>query len=207
MSSQMLILVEVSARHIHLSEPHCVEIFGKGYELKKIKDLSQPGLFACQETVDIQIGQETLKEIRVVGPLRSQTQIEISRTDAHHLKTDAPLRLSGDLEDSQGCAVIGPQGVANLKEGLITAKRHLHLNPEEAQKLNLKNGQEISIKIKGERELIFHKVTTRVDPSYKAAVHLDTDEGNAAGIKGRGEGEIKTSLRGGRPKAADEAIS
>ncbi|MFA4880024.1 MAG: phosphate propanoyltransferase [Candidatus Doudnabacteria bacterium] len=188
MSSQ--ILVEVSARHIHLSKPHCAEIFGKSYELKKIKDLSQPGLFACQETVDIQIGQEILKEVRVVGPFRSRTQIEISRTDAHHLKIDAPLRLSGDLEDSQGCAVIGPQGVVNLKEGLIIAKRHLHLDPEEAQKLNLKNGQEISIKIKGKRELIFHKVTTRVDSNYKAVVHLDTDEGNAAGISGGGEGEI-----------------
>jgi len=186
----MLILVEVSARHIHLFKPHCAEIFGKGYKLKKIKDLSQPGLFACQETVDIQIGQKTLKEVRVVGPLRSETQIEISRTDAHHLKIDAPLRLSGDLENSQGCAVIGPQGVVNLKEGLIIAKRHLHLDPEEAQKLNLKNGQEISIKVKGGRELIFHKIITRVDPNYKAAVHLDTDEGNAAGIEKRGEGEI-----------------
>lgn len=189
MNSQKF-LVEISAHHIHLSKTDCAEIFGKGYELKKIKDLSQPGLFACQETVDIQIGQETLKEVRVVGPLRSETQIEVSRTDAHHLKIDAPLRLSGDLEGSQGCAVIGPQGVVNLKEGLIIAKRHLHLNPEEAQKLNLKHGQEISIKIRGERALTFHKVITRVDPSYKAAVHLDTDEGNAAGISGGGEGEI-----------------
>lgn len=184
------ILVEISARHIHLSKEDKNKIFGAQFELKKIKDLSQPGLFACQETVDIQIGQEILKEIRVVGPLRSETQIEISRTDAHRLKIDAPLRLSGDLENSQGCAVIGPQGMVNLKEGLIIAKRHLHLDPEEAQKLNLKHGQEISIKIKGERELIFHKVITRMDPSYKTAVHLDTDEGNAAGIEKRGEGEI-----------------
>ncbi len=183
-------LVEISARHIHLSQSDCEKIFGKGYGLKKTKDLSQPGLFACQETVDIKLGPETLKKVRIVGPFRSQTQIEVSCTDTHYLKVNAPLRLSGDLKNSQGCTVIGPNGVINLKEGLIIAKRHIHLSPEEAQKLNLQHGQEISIKIKGKRALTFHNVITRVNPAYRAAVHLDTDEGNAAGIEGKGEGEI-----------------
>lgn len=184
------ILVEVSARHIHLSEEDKDKLFDAGYQLKKIKSLSQPALFACKEAVDIQIGERKLEKLRVVGPLRHRTQIEISETDARFLKVKVPLRLSGDIENSQGCTLIGPKGVVNLKEGLIIARRHLHLSSQEAQRLNLKQGQEVSVKILGERGVTFHQVITRVDPEYKAVVHLDTDEGNAAGIEGRGEGEI-----------------
>lgn len=184
------ILVEVSARHIHLSQEDCKKIFGQGYQLKKIKGLSQPDLFACQETVDIQVGENKLQNVRIVGPFRSQTQIEISRTDAYFLKAKVPLRLSGDLENSQGCTVIGPKGVLNLKEGLIIAKRHVHLSPQEAEKLNLKQGQGISVKIKGERGLVFNNLIVRIEPNYQTAMHLDTDEGNAAGTEGKGEGEI-----------------
>lgn len=184
------ILIELSARHIHLCQKDQEKLFGSHFKLKKLKDLSQPGLFASQETVDIQIGERKLKNVRVIGPSRPHTQIEVSKTDARFLHVKVPLRISGNIENSQGCTVIGPQGVVNLKEGLIVAKRHIHLSPKEAKKIKLKQGQEIAVKIEGERELIFHKVMTRIDPSYKAAVHLDTDEGNAAGIERKTEGEI-----------------
>lgn len=184
------ILVEVSARHIHLSPKHNKKLFGADFKLTSFKDLSQPGLFAAKETVDIQIGERKLKNIRVVGPLRNYTQIEISKTDARFLRTVVPLRLSGDIENSKGCTIIGPRGVVNLKEGLIVAKRHIHLSPKEAKKMNLKQGQEIAIKTEGARRLVLYRVVARIDPSYKAAVHIDTDEGNAAGIEGETEGEI-----------------
>jgi len=184
------ILIEISGRHIHLSQKDKNMLFGANYELTKLKDLSQPGLFACKETVDIQIDEKKLKNLRIIAPFRPQTQIEISQTDAYFLKIKAPLRLSGDIINSAGCTVIGPKGKINLEKGIIIAKRHLHLNRGEARKLNLKNNQEISIKIKGGRELTFHKVIARVDSDYKAAVHLDTDEGNAAGIVNQTYGEI-----------------
>ncbi|PIU01855.1 propanediol utilization protein [bacterium (Candidatus Torokbacteria) CG09_land_8_20_14_0_10_42_11] len=184
------ILVEISGRHVHLSEKDKTELFGADYVLTKLKDLSQPGLFACQETVEIQVGEKKLKKVRIIGPPRAQTQIEISQTDGYFLKIEAPLRLSGDLADSPECKIIGPKGEVNLKEGLIIAKRHLHLSPEEARGFNLKNNQEISLKIDGERGLTFHKIIARVSPDYKAAVHLDTDEGNAAGIVNKTYGEI-----------------
>lgn len=184
------ILVEISARHIHLSLEDKNKLLGTELVLRKIKDLSQPGLFACAETVDLQIGEKKLEKVRIIGPLRPRTQIEISQTDARFLKIKVPFRISGDTENSQGCTIIGPKGVVNLREGLIIARRHLHLAPAEALKFGLKNGQEVSLKIDGERSLTFHKVITRIGSDYQAAAHLDTDEGNAAGVEARGEGEI-----------------
>ena len=184
------ILVEVSARHCHLAKQDLEELFGAGYELKKIKQLSQPSDFACEEIVTIQAGEKKLEKVRVIGPLRKQTQVEISKTDAFSLGVSPPIRLSGDLSDSAGITIIGPKGEVELKEGLIIAKRHLHCATEEAKKLKLKTGDIISVKIESERPVAFYDVLVRIGDNYKLCLHLDTDEGNAAGINKNGEGKI-----------------
>lgn len=184
------ILIEVSAHHIHLSEKDKDKLFGSGYELNKIKDLSQPGLFAYQETVDLKIDHQKLSHLRVIGPYRPQTQVEISQTESYILKTKIPLRISGDLNQSAGCKIIGPKGEIDLKEGLIIAKRHLHLSLAEAQALNLNENQLVSVEITGERALILKNVIVRISQEYRTALHLDTDEGNAAGIEKIGEGKL-----------------
>lgn len=182
--------VEVSARHVHICQKDLEALFGAGHELNKIKQLFQPSEFACQETVDIEINSNVLKNIRIVGPVREKTQVEISLTDAVNLKINPPVKLSGDLENSEAFSLIGPKGSVGLSEGLIIAKRHLHCGTEEAKKLGFKNNDKISVEISGERKIIFKEVVVRVKDNYKLCVHLDTDEGNAAGINKIGEGEI-----------------
>jgi len=202
----MKIPIEISARHIHLSKQDLEKLFGAGYELQKIKQLGQPSDFSCQETLDIlaglsaqadlpagQAGDKRIKEVRIVGPLREKTQIEISKTDAVYLGLNPPLRLSGDLEGSARIILEGPKGKLELEEGLILAQRHLHCATDEAKKLKLKNGDVISVEIEGERKLVFHNVAVRVADNYKLCLHLDTDEGNAAGINRAGEGFIINS--------------
>ena len=166
------------------------KLFGAGYELKKIKQLTQPSDFACQETIAIKSNSHILENIRIVGPLREQTQVEISRTDAIFLGVNPPLRLSGNLSGSGAIELVGPRGEVDLPEGLIVAQRHLHCATDEAKKLGLKTGDVISIKTKGERPIIFGKVSVRVRDDYKLCLHLYTDEGNAAGINKIGEGLI-----------------
>ena len=183
--------VEVSARHCHLSKADLEKLFGIGYELKKIKQLSQPSDFACAETVDIKFGSKEIKNIRVVGPVREQTQIEISKTDAILLGVNPPVKISGDLQGSAAAVLIGPKGEVALAEGLIIAKRHIHCATDEAKKYKLKPGDVISVKISGERPVIFENIVVRVRDDYKLSLQLDTDEGNAAGINKIGEGEIK----------------
>jgi len=183
-------LVEISARHIHLCSEDKDKLFGPDFKLTKLKSLSQPSLFACEETVDLKVGEKKIKNVRIIGPLRPYTQIEISKTDARFLKAPVPLRISGDIDHSQGCTLIGPAGVVNLGQGMIIAKRHLHLPEKEAKTLNLKQGQVISIRIAGKRGLIFKQVIVRVDQKFRAAVHIDTDEGNAAGIEDETKGKI-----------------
>ena len=184
------ISAEVSARHIHLSQKDLETLFGVGYELTKLKQLSQPSDFACEETVDIQVGSKKIEKMRIVGPLRSQTQVEISFTDAVGSGFMPPIRLSGNLESSEGVVLHGPVGKVELRKGLIVAQRHLHCATDEAKKMKLKTGDIVSVKIEGEREVIFKKVIVRVRDDYKLCLHLDTDEGNAAGINKIGEGEI-----------------
>ena len=190
MADKNKILVEVSNRHIHLSRKDVGSLFGIGYQLKEIKQLSQPGIFAAEEIVTLINGDKKLGRVRVIGPEREQTQIELSRTDANQLKLAVPLKESGDLETTPGIEVEGPQGKIVLENGVILAKRHLHASKEEAQELNLKDGELISIKIPGERGLVFNQIGVRVNPNYKLAVHLDRDEGNAAGIDKEIYGEI-----------------
>ena len=182
--------VEVSARHCHLSKEDLEKLFGVGYKLQNMKQLSQPSDFACQETVDIQVGLNKIEKVRVVGPLRAQTQVEISLTDAVGLKFMPPVRLSGNLKESAGVILYGPAGQVQLTEGLIVAKRHLHCATDEAKKYKLKAGDNVSVEIKGERPIVFENVAVRVRDNYKLCLHLDTDEGNAAGINKIGEGQI-----------------
>jgi len=184
------ILIEVSARHIHLCLEDQNKLFGPNFKLTKLKDLSQPNLFAAKEFVDIQIGEKKIEAVRVVGPLRPYTQIEISQTDARFLKAPVPLRISGDIKNSQGCTVIGPAGLVHLKQGMIIAKRHIHISLEQAKKLGLKQGHQASVQITGERGLLFEQVIIRADKNFRAAVHIDTDEGNAAGIDSKTKGKI-----------------
>lgn len=182
--------VEISARHVHLSKKDLEALFGIEYQLKEIRRLYQPSDFAAEESVDIKIGDKEIKGVRVVGPLREKTQIEISKTDAIMLGANPPIRLSGDLDNSSPVVLIGPKGKLELKEGLIIARRHIHCSPEEAKKSGLRHGQLVSVEIKGNRALSFHCVEVRVRDDYKLCLHLDTDEGNSAGINKIGEGII-----------------
>jgi len=182
--------VEISARHIHLSQKDLDALFGLSHELKKIKQLGQPSDFAAQETISIKNGSKILENIRVVGPLREKTQIELSGTDAFYLEINPPIRLSGDLKNSAGAVLIGPAGEAGLEEGIIVAQRHIHCATDEAKKFGLKNGEEVSVEIQGERPVTFHNVKIRLNDNYKLCLHLDTDEGNAAGINKTGQGLI-----------------
>lgn len=174
--------VEVSARHCHLSKQDLEKLFGAGYELEKIKQLSQPSDFACKETVNIQVGNKKFENVRIVGPLREQTQVEISLTDAVGSGVTPPIMLSGQLQNSSPVVITGPAGTIELSEGLIVAKRHLHCNGAQAAKLGLKNNAITSIRVEGARSVVFEKVVVRVRDNYELCLHLDTDEGNAAGI-------------------------
>jgi len=182
--------IEISARHIHLSQKDLEKLFGKGYQLKKLRKLSQANDFAAKETLDIKIGSKTIKKLRIVGPVRKETQIELSITDAFSLGTIIPLRLSGDIKGTPGAVLIKSKKKLKIKKGVIVAQRHLHCNLEEAKRLKLENKISVSVKIKGKRALVFHNVKIRIGKNYKLAVHLDTDEGNAAGIIKKGKGEI-----------------
>jgi putative phosphotransacetylase len=182
--------VEVSARHCHLCQKDLDALFGAGYELKKIKQLSQPSDFACDETVDIEFGSKKIERIRIVGPIREQTQIEISLTDATGSGISVPVRLSGELEESALVVVRGPKGVVELKDSLICALRHIHCATGDAAKLGLKNGAKVSVLVKSIRPVIFEDVVVRVSDNYELCMHIDTDEGNAAGINKIGEGVI-----------------
>lgn len=182
--------VEVSARHCHLSKEDLEKLFGAGYELEKIKQLSQPSDFACKETVDIQFGTKKIEKVRVVGPTRERTQVEMSITDSMGSGIMPGIRLSGDLDNTSPAVITGPKGTVSLSDGLIVALRHIHCATDEAAKFKLKNGQITAVRVKGARSAIFENVMVRVKDGYKLCLHLDTDEGNAAGINKIGEGEI-----------------
>lgn len=186
----MKFIVETSARHVHVTQEHLEILFGKGHQLTKKKDLSQPGQFACQERVTI---VEPKKEMTasILGPTRSASQVEISLTDARSIGINAPVRESGDIAGSGSCKLVGPCGEVELTEGVIAAKRHVHMTPEDAVKAGLKDKDMVSVKIEtGDRSLEFGDVVVRVSPSYALAMHIDTDEANAAACSGQVYGEI-----------------
>jgi putative phosphotransacetylase len=184
------IKIEISARHIHISEKDFEKLFGKHEKLNPLKKLSQPGEFASDKTVDLINKDKKILNVRILGPFRKNSQAEISMTDAYSLRLSPlpKIRVSGDLADTTQILVMGKKG--SVKIPCIIAKRHLHVSEKEAKDLKLKNNQKISVKISGERGVTFHNITTRISNDYKAAVHLDTDEGNAAGISGKIFGEI-----------------
>ncbi len=175
--------VAISARHMHITQETLEELFGKGYQLTEKKPLSQPGQFAANETVNIVGPKNTIERVRILGPVRSKNQIEISRTDEFFLGIDAPIRESGKVVNSPGCVVVGPKGKVTLNEGVICAWRHIHMTPEDAALFQVKDRDIVEIKIEnGERSLTFGNVLIRVSPKYKLEMHIDTDEGNAAEI-------------------------
>lgn len=180
------IKVEISARHVHLSQNDLDVLFGNGYELTFFKELSQPGQFAANEKVDVVSDSGEFKGVRILGPVRPESQVEISATDARFLKIQAPLRLSGDIKGSASVKLVGPKGEVVLKEGVIIAKRHFHCTPETANELGLSNGSNIKIKVgdDGVRGLIFDNVEVRVSDKFSDAIHVDTDEGNAFSLGG-----------------------
>jgi putative phosphotransacetylase len=182
--------VEVSARHLHITQSDLEVLFGEGYHLEKIKSLSQPGEFASSALIKIVGPKRELDGLRILGPCRQYTQVELAKSDCVYLGIKAPLRLSGKIEGSGVAKLVGPVGEIELKKGVIVAKRHMHIIPHEALTLGLKTGQEISVALDGERSVVFNKVEVRVNENFSLAVHLDTDEGNAAGIEGEVFGEI-----------------
>lgn len=185
------VLVEISARHVHVSEEHLEILFGKGYKLTPKKDLSQPGQYACEERVTVVGPKKELAGVSILGPCRKATQIEISLTDARAIGVKAPIRESGDIAGSGACKLIGPAGEVELTEGVIAAKRHIHMTTADAEKYGITDSQIVSVKIPTEgRALVFGDVVARVSDSYALAMHLDTDEANAAAIPGSCIGEI-----------------
>ena len=177
----MEVLVETSARHMHVTQADLETLFGKGYELTKKKDLSQPGQFACAERVDVVGPKKTLAGVSILGPVRPETQVELSLTDARSIGVAAPIRESGDIAGSGACKLVGPCGEVELKEGVIAAKRHIHMTTADAAAMGLEDKQIVSVKIPSEgRETIFGDVVVRVSDKYALAMHIDTDESNAA---------------------------
>lgn len=176
------ILVETSARHVHLSEKDLETLFGAGHTLTHKKDLSQPGQYACEERVTVVGPKREIANVVILGPTRPATQVEISMTDARSIGVNAPVRESGDLAGSAPIKLVGPAGSIELEQGCIVAKRHVHLDPYTAENFGIENGQVIKISCGGEgRKLVFDDVVARVNANFAAAMHIDTDESNAGG--------------------------
>lgn len=187
----MKILVETSARHVHISKEDLAVLFGPDAELTVKKELSQPGQFASNERVTVVGPKGEMANVSILGPTRPQTQVELSRTDTRKVGIDAPIRESGQLAGTPGCKLIGPKGEVTLEHGVIVAKRHAHIPPDVAEKWGIQDQQIVSLKVgDNERALIFGDVVARVSASAGLAVHIDTDEANAAGLNGTVKGEI-----------------
>lgn len=185
------ILVETSARHVHLSREHVEILFGKGHELTFKKALSQPGQFACEERVTVVGAKNEIKNVIILGPERKATQVEVSLTDARTLGVTAPVRESGDIAGSGACKIVGPCGEVEITEGVIAAKRHIHLTPEAAAEFGVEDKQIVCVKIDSEgRKTIFGDVVVRVSDKFSPAMHIDTDESNAAACGRNVMGEI-----------------
>jgi len=175
------ILVETSARHVHVTQQDLETLFGAGYELHVKKMLSQPGQFASEERVDVVGPKKTLSKVSILGPVRKATQVELSLTDARSIGVTAPIRESGDLAGSGACKLIGPAGEVTVEEGVIAAKRHIHMTPADAAEFGVKDKDNVSVRLETEgRALTFDDVVVRVSDNFSLAMHIDTDESNAA---------------------------
>ncbi|OGL88939.1 propanediol utilization protein [Candidatus Uhrbacteria bacterium RIFCSPLOWO2_02_FULL_49_11] len=175
--------VEVSARHVHLSQKDLERLFGKGHRLRADHSLSQPGQFAARETVSVIKGKKKFEHVRIVGPVRRNSQVELARTDALHLGFDPPVHVSGSLANTPSLTLKGSRGSVKLLKGVIIPQRHIHASPLAAKKAGLRDRVVVSLKLEGTRALTFHNVIVRVHPTFSWHCHIDTDEGNAAGIK------------------------
>jgi Propanediol utilization protein len=175
------IIIETSARHIHLSKNDLAILFGDNYELTHLKDLSQPGEFATNERLTVVGPKGELNRVLVLGPLRDKTQVELSLTDARSIGVNAPIRNSGDTVNSGSCTLIGPNGSVELEEGVIVAKRHIHLTSDDAKEFNVTDKEIVNVKAESlDRSIIFGDVICRVSDKFSCAMHIDTDESNAA---------------------------
>lgn len=175
--------IALSNRHIHLSKEDLEVLFGKNYELKKTKDLSQPGQYACEEKLDVVGPKNTIKDVRVLGPVRPETQLELSISDAFALGVKPVVRNSGDTIDTPGGKLIGPKGEVELNKGFIVAARHIHMHTKDADEFGVSDNEIVNVKVAGPRGLVFENVLVRVSDSYALEMHVDIEEGNAAGIK------------------------
>lgn len=183
-SNELTAPIGISNRHLHLTQEHVEILFGKGYELQKLKDLSQPGQYACKETVTI-IGpsMRSIEGVRVLGPVRPQTQVEISRTDSFTLKVKPPVRESGKITGSAPVTIVGPKGVVTISEGCIIANRHIHMSLDDGARFGVKDCDYVTVELNGERRTTFYDVQIRVHKDFRLEMHIDTDDANAAGVK------------------------
>ena len=189
--SKEKILIEVSARHVHVTTEDLETLFGKGYQLTPKKELSQPGQYAAAERVDLVGPRSTLKNVSILGPVRSASQVEVSMSDARTLGLNPNIRESGNIDGTIGVQLVGPAGTVTLEKGLIVAKRHVHLTPEAAEAQGVVNGQVVEIKVHtDDRSMTFGDVVIRVSDKFAPAMHIDTDEANAAAITSTAWGEI-----------------
>lgn len=188
---EQMIPIGISNRHIHVCRKALDLLYGEGYELTKAKDLAQPGEFAAKERVTV-IGPKMrpIENVRIIGPIREFTQVELSATDGYSLGIDLPTRLSGDIKKTAPITVIGPKGSAKLKEGAIRALRHIHMKQEDAERFNVKNNDRVNVEIPGDSGLILYNVLIRVSETYQLELHIDTDEANAAYISSQAFGRI-----------------
>jgi acetate kinase len=185
------IMIEVSAHHIHLAQKDVEALFGPGHQLTKHSDLSQPGQYACKEQLTIVGPKGRIERVRVLGPARKYTQVEIAMTEQFKLGLQPPIRESGDLEGSPGCTLEGPAGSVTLDKGVICALRHIHMTPADALRYGLKDKSTARVRVPGDRELLFGDVRIRVDPTFALAMHIDTDEANAANLRNGAQGFIE----------------
>lgn len=182
--------IEASGRHIHLSQTDLEALFGEGYSLTKAKDLSQPGQYACKERLTILGPKGAFQNVVILGPVRGATQVEVSLTDCLKLGVQAPIRESGQIENTPGIVLVNGNKVVSLDKGLIVAKRHIHMTPEDAAKANVVNQEIVQVKVEGERGLLFDDVVIRVHPKFATYMHIDYDEANACGFKKGMRGRI-----------------
>ncbi|EKG2058612.1 phosphate propanoyltransferase [Enterococcus faecalis] len=182
--------VEASGRHVHLSRQEIDALFGPGYQLTKVKDLSQPGQFVCKERITVAGPKGLFQNVVILGPERSESQVEVSMTDTRILGINAPVRESGKTEGTPGVTLMNGSTVVTLSHGLIVAKRHIHMTPEDALKNKVSNSQIVQVKVEGTRPLIFDDVVVRISPRFATYMHIDYDEANACGLTKGARGYI-----------------
>lgn len=183
LKARLMVEVEASGRHAHLSREDVEKLFGRGYQLTRVRDLSQPGQFVCQERISVSGPKGTLHNVVILGPERGETQVEVSATDALVLGLKPPCRLSGDIDGSPGMTLTYEGRQIAKEKGVIIAKRHMHLSPEDAERLQVKDREVLKIKVFGSRPVIFEDTIARVHKNFRTYVHIDYDEANACGFQ------------------------